>query len=627
MATLAERLESVWRERPGLATWLTTVDHKRIGVKYIYTSFVFFLLGGIQSLIMRAQLTDAGLNLVNPEAYNQLFSMHGITMMFLFAMPMFSGFGNYFVPLMIGTRDMAFPRLNAFGYWVFLAGGLFLYSSFLVGQAPNDGWFNYPPQALRLFTPGLNADFYSLGVIFIGVSSTGGAINFIVTILKMRAPGMTLNRMPIFVWGELAMALQIVFALPFLTAAAAMLFLDRRFGFHFFDAANGGDPVLWQHLFWFFGHPEVYIIALPGFGIVSALIPTLSRRPMVGYTYIVLAEMATALIGFGVWVHHMFATGLPTLTLSFASAASMMVVIPTGVQFFAWLATMVTGKLVLKTPMLFVLGFIIIFVIGGLTGPILGLVPIDQQVHDTYFVVAHFHYVLVGSAVFPIFAVFYYWLPKITGRLMDERPGKWSFWLMFLGFNLTFFPQHILGLLGMPRRIYTYDSGLGWEPHNLVSTIGAFMFAVGVLITMLNYMRSLRSGAQAGNDPWEGETLEWATTSPPPPYNFETIPTVRSREPVWDQPELRDGAQPPEQGGHALESGHQTLSTSVLDATPQAVVHMPHASPWPFALTLAMTVLLYGLLLGSWIVTVVGALGSVAGVMGWFWPTEETQET
>ena len=627
MATLAERLESVWGERRGLATWLTTVDHKRIGVKYIYTSFVFFLLGGIQSLIMRAQLTDAGLNLVNPEAYNQLFSMHGITMMFLFAMPMFSGFGNYFVPLMIGTRDMAFPRLNAFGYWVFLAGGLFLYSSFLVGQAPNDGWFNYPPQSLRLFTPGLNADFYSLGVIFIGVSSTGGAINFIVTILKMRAPGMTLNRMPIFVWGELAMALQIVFALPFLTAAAAMLFLDRRFGFHFFDAANGGDPVLWQHLFWFFGHPEVYIIALPGFGIVSALIPTLSRRPMVGYTYIVLAEMATALIGFGVWVHHMFATGLPTLTLSFASAASMMVVIPTGVQFFAWLATMVTGKLVLKTPMLFVLGFIVIFVIGGLTGPILGLVPIDHQVHDTYFVVAHFHYVLVGSAVFPIFAVFYYWLPKITGKLMNERLGKWSFWLMFAGFNLTFFPQHILGLLGMPRRIYTYDSGLGWEPHNLVSTIGAFMFAVGVLFTMANYIRSLRDGAPAGNDPWAGETLEWATTSPPPPYNFETIPTVRSREPVWDQPELRDGAQPPEQGGHALESGHQTLSTSVLDATPQAVVHMPHASPWPFALAVAMTVLVYGLLFGSWIVTVVGALGSVAGVMGWFWPTEETQET
>jgi cytochrome c oxidase subunit 1/cytochrome c oxidase subunit I+III len=627
MATLAQRLETMWAERPGLATWLQTVDHKKIGVKYIYTSFVFFVLGGIESLLMRVQLADADLRLVDPEAYNQLFSMHGVTMMFLFAMPMLSGFGNYFVPLMIGTRDMAFPRLNAFGYWAFLGGGLFMYSSFLSGQAPNDGWFSYVPQGSLEFNPGLNLDFYCLGLIFLGVSSTSGAINFIVTILKMRAPGMTLNRLPIFVWGEFAMALQIVFALPALTGAAAMLELDRTFGFNFFDAADGGDPVLWQHLFWFFGHPEVYIVALPGFGIVSALIPTMCRRPMVGYTYIVLAEMATALIGFGVWVHHMFAVGIPSLSLSFFSAASMMVVIPTGVQIFAWLATFVTGAPVLKTPMLFVLGFIVIFVIGGLTGPILGLVPANQQLTDSYFVVAHLHYVLVGAAVFPIFGVFYFWLPKITGVLMNERAGVWSFWLMFAGFNLAFFPQHILGLLGMPRRVYTYEAGLGWEAHNLASTIGAFVLAAGVLVTLVNYIASRRGGTPAGNDPWGGETLEWATTSPPPEYNFETIPTVRSKEPMWDQPDLRDGAQPPDRGGYPLEEGHQTLSTSLLDGTPQAVVHMPHASPWPFALTVAMTVLAYGILLEVTEVAVLGALGTALAILGWFWPRGETQET
>lgn len=625
MASIAERLEAIWGERPGLASFVSTVDHKRIGMRYFYTGMAFFLLGGVEALIMRVQLTRAELNVINPEAYNQLFSMHGITMMFLFAMPVLSGFGNFFVPLMIGARDMAFPRLNAFGYWIFLAGGLFMYSAFLSGSAPNDGWFNYLPLGDQRFSPGLNIDFYALGLLFLGISTTGGAINFIVTIFKLRAPGMTLNRIPIFVWGELAMAFQIVFALPILTLACVFLVLERKFGFHFFGSAAGGDPLLWQHLFWVFGHPEVYIIVLPAFGIASAIIPTHVRRAMVGYTYIVLAEVGTALIGFGVWVHHMFATGLPQMTMAFVSAASFMVAIPSGVQVFAWLATMVSGKPRLNTPMIFIFGFIATFVIGGVTGTMLSSIPFDQQTHDTYFVVAHLHYVLVGGAVFPMFAAIYHWGPKMIGRMLSETLGRIAFWLIFIGFNLNMFPLHISGILGQPRRIYTYQEGLGWDLPNLLSTLGAFILALGILVVGIDWFRAMRKGPPAGDDPWAGETLEWATTSPPPHYNFEVVPVVTSKEPLWDQPELKNGGTPSK--GYALADGHLTLSTSLLDARPQALVHMPHESPWPFYLAVSLLFFFYSILLEAWGAAIVAAALCIAGIMGWFWPRGETQET
>jgi cytochrome c oxidase subunit I+III len=463
-------------------------------------------------------------------------------------------------------------------------------------------------------------------LIFLGVSSTAGAINFIVTIFKLRAPGMTLNRIPIFVWGELAMAFQIIFALPLLSLACVLLFLQRNFGFHFYDVPAGGDPLLWQHLFWIFGHPEVYIIALPAFGIASAIIPTWSRRSMVGYTYIVLAELAVGLIGFGVWVHHMFATGLPQMTMAFISVASFMVAIPSGVQVFAWLATMISGRPVLKTPMLYIMGFIVTLVIGGITGVMFSAIPFDQATTDSYFVVAHLHYVLVGGAVFPMLAAIFHWGPKMIGRLLDERLGKISFWLVFIGFNLNMFPLHISGLLGQPRRVYTYQEDLGWDVHNLLSTIGGFMMALGVLAIIVNWFKSKRLGELAGDDPWRGETLEWATSSPPPHYNFATIPTVRSREPLWDQDEVR-GGQPRDAGGHELAEGHVTLSTSLLDATPQAIVHMPHESPWPFWLSVGMLALFYGLLFDASLLAIGGGIASAAALMGWFRPREETQET
>jgi cytochrome c oxidase subunit I+III len=627
ITTAPASVEESWGGEEGLVSWFTTVDHKRIGMKYLVTAIVFFVVGGLESLVIRAQLAGPNLHLLTPEAYNQLFTMHGVTMMFLFATPVLSGFGNFFVPLMIGARDMSFPRLNAFGYWVFFAAGIFLYTAFVIGRAPDAGWFDYVPLAGGKFTPGLNIDFYALGLIFVAISTTAGAINFIVTILKMRAPGMSINRVPIFVWGELAMSFAIVFALPPLTVACTLLELERRFHFNFFDPARGGDPLLWQHLFWIFGHPEVYIIVLPALGIISALIPTFVRRGMVGYTWIVIAEMSTALIGFGVWTHHMFVTGLPPIALSFVSLVSFMITIPSGVQVFAWVATLIAGRPVLKTPMLYVLGFILVFVLGGLSGVMFAAVPFDAASHDTYFVVAHFHYVMVGAAIFALFGALYYWLPKMTGRMLDERAGKWSFWTMFVGFNLAFFPMHILGILGQPRRTYTYPANVGWGQMNLLSSVGAFLLAVGILVTLVNWVWSLRHGERAGNDPWGGDTLEWATTSPPPEYNFATIPTVRSLEPVWDQPDLRDGAQPPEKGGRPLAGGHLTLSTTMLDAQPRAIVPMPHASAWPLVATIGLLLAFWGVVFGAYLLAAAGALLFAGAMVGWYWPRGETQET
>jgi cytochrome c oxidase subunit I len=611
------RLEQLWAEPSGLHTFLTTVNHKKIGRRYLVTAFAFFVLAGIEALTMRTQLAAPELRLVQPKEFNQLFSMHGVTMIFLFVTPMLSGFGNYLVPLMIGARDMAFPRMNAFGYWVYLASGLFMYSSLFAQIAPNDGWFNYVPLSSHEYTPGWNIDFYDLGLLFLTISTTAGAVNFIVTIFRLRAPGMSINRMPLFCWAILATSVSVVFALPALSAANILLELDRRFGFHFFDEQNGGDTLLWQHLFWIFGHPDVYIIFLPAIGIVSSIVPVFSRRPIVLYTWMALATVVTATVGFGVWVHHMFATGLPQMTMTFYAAASLVIAIPSGVQIFGWTATVLTGRPWLRTPMLFVLGFIVVFVVGGVTGVMFAAIPFDQQVTDSYFVVAHFHYVLFGGAVFPIFAAMHYWFPKITGRMYVERLGVVSFWIFFVGFNLTFFPMHISGLLGMPRRIWTYHDGLGWGIYNLLSTVGAFTLAVGVLLVVVNLLVSRSTGPPAGPDPWGANTLEWATTSPPPEYNFAAIPLVRSSDPNWDLADRVDDWRRLEEGHYVLEAGHETPATTVLDADVDRILEMPSESSSPFFLAGALALFFVLFLTEHYVAAAISSVLIVGALAAW----------
>ena len=626
MEAHVERLEKVWAEPPGIVSFLTSVDHKRIGIRYLFTAFGFFVAAGVEALVMRTQLARPREGLVSPEAFDQLFSLHGTTMIFLFVTPMLSGFGNYLVPLMIGSRDMAFPRLNAFSYWVFLASGLFIYSSVPFGLAPNDGWFNYVPLSGKAFTPDKNIDFYALGLIFLTISTTAGAANFIVTIFKLRAPGMSINRMPLFCWAVLTTSFAVIFALPSLTVANTMLELERNWGFHFFQPAHGGDPLLWQHLFWIFGHPDVYIIFLPAVGIVSSIVPTFSRRAIVGYEWLALSTVVTGIVGFGVWVHHMFATGLPQISMTFFSAASFMIVIPSGIQIFAWLATILTGRPVLKTPFLYVLGFVVVFVIGGLTGVMFAAVPFDQQTTDSYFVVAHFHYVLFGGAVFPIFAGIHYWFPKMSGRMYHELAGQVSFWLVFVGFNLTFFPMHVSGLLGMPRRVYTYPDGLGWDAYNLISTIGSYVLALGILVIVFNVVWSLSRGAPAPSDPWGGNTLEWSMSSPPAHFNFPVLPIVRSADPNWDVEDRREDALRLERGELLLADGHQTLATTVLEAEAEEELHMPSESIWPLLLALSFAVVFFGLLLELHGVAILGCILVAGSIAGWHRPQRELQE-
>ena len=607
------RLERTWATPPGILGWLSTVDHKLVGRRYIVTAFVFFLLGGVLAVLMRLQLSRPENDFVGADLYNQLFTMHGTTMMFLFAVPVMETMGVYLVPLMCGTRAIAFPRLNAFSYYVYLFGGIMLYVAFFLNIGPDAGWFSYVPLSGPEYSPGKRVDFWAQMITFTELSGLAISVEVIATIFKQRAPGMSLNRMPLFLWSQLVTAFMTIFAMPAVMLASTFLITDRLVGTHFFNPAEGGDALLWQHMFWFFGHPEVYMIFIPALGMVSSIVSTFSRRPVFGYPVMVLALITIALLAFGLWVHHMFATGLPRLGNSFYTAASMMIALPSGVQIFCWIATLWDGKPRFATPLLFVVGFFIIFVLGGLTGVMLASVPLDLQVHDTYFVVAHFHYVLIGGAVFPLFGAFYFWFPKITGRMLSERLGKWNFWLFFIGFNVAFFPMHILGLAGMPRRIYTYPAGLGWEDLNLLATLGGVVIVLSVMLFIVNVAKALRLAPAAPANPWDASSLEWATSSPPPSYNFTHIPVVSGREPLWEN---RDAL--PVMHGLRLDDRELLLST-VVHARPDLREPSPKPTIWPLISALAVTVMFVASIFTPWAV-VWGAIPIAIALTIWFWP-------
>jgi len=595
MATAAAAVHAPAQTESGLWSWVTTVDHKRIGVLYGTTAFLFFLIGGLEALVMRLQLVRPDNTLVSPDFFNQLFTMHGTTMIFLAVMPLSASFFNFIIPLMIGARDVAFPRLNAFSYWVFLCGAVFLNLSFFLGGAPNVGWFAYSNLTSSQYSPGHGVDFWAVGLQILGIASLAAGFNFIVTIINLRAPGMRLMRMPVFVWMTLVTSFLIILAFPVITVALVFLLFDRLTGTNFFVPTAGADPLLWQHLFWLFGHPEVYILILPAMGIVSEVLPTFSRKPLFGYPVVVYSGIFIGFMGWGVWSHHMFSVGLGPFADSFFALTTMLIAIPTGVKIFNWIATIWGGRVELKTAMLFSLGFIAMFTMGGLSGFMHASPPADLQQTDTYFVVAHIHYVLFGGAIMGIFSGIYYWFPKITGRLMDERLGKLHFWGMLIALNVTFFPMHFVGLLGMPRRVYTYAPNMGFDGMNLLSTIGALMLVPALLVFMWNLWSSARRGKPAGNDPWGGATLEWAIPSPPPPYNFGSVPRVGSLDPLWHK-----------------ESREAALASNQVHGP----IHMPPPSYWPAVSALGMSLLMSGMIFGWWF-GIPGLVLTLVGLYSW----------
>jgi cytochrome c oxidase subunit I+III len=613
------QLQRVWANPPGVGT-LAAVNHTSIGLRFMVTGAVFFLIGGVLAMLVRTQLALPEQDILSPDIYNQVFTMHGTVMMFLFAIPILEGLALYMIPKLIGARDLVFPRISSLGYYCYLFGGIIILASLVLGIAPDSGWFMYTPLSSDVFSPGPGSDFWLLGITFVEISAMAAGIELTVSILRSRANGMSLNRMPLFCWYILVMALMIVFGFPPLILASVLLELERAAGMPFFAVAGGGDPVLWQHLFWLFGHPEVYIIFLPAAGIVSTLIPVFAQRPIVGYRWIVLSVILTGFISFGLWVHHMFTVGIPQLAQAFFSVASMLVAVPTAIQVFAWLATLWTGRVIYSLPMLWIIGFLVVFVCGGLTGVMLALVPFNWQVHDTHFVVAHLHYVLVGGMFFPLMAGLYYWLPLFSGRLASQGLGQLGFWLTFIGFNTTFLLMHLTGLLGMPRRVYTYEAGLGWDWLNLLSSVGGFIMAAGIAVIIVDVALHLRFGRRAPRNPWKADTLEWALDTPPPPYNFASLPPVRTRHPLHEHPDLHASITA---GQHGLpDAGHgrrEIYGSDAVTGRVREVIHLPTNSWLPLLAALSLAVVCVSLLVRVYEVALLGVAATAVFTLRWSW--------